>query len=227
MSARSIVLIRHGRTAYNAAVRLQGQVDIELDEVGRWQAETSALALAGFLTPARILTSDLGRAIETAKTIGAEFGLEPVIDERVRERSFGPWEGLTGPEISEQWPHDYAAWRGGAEPKTPGIELKRDVAARMHEVILEHANQLDADQTLFVVSHGAAISCAIAALLGEDATDWRGVAGMSNVHWSKLSRNTAAGAHPQWRLEQHNVGPSVIYGRKAWENGPADVFAAL
>lgn len=227
MGARSIVLIRHGRTAYNAAMRLQGQVDIELDEVGLWQAETSAVALAGFLTPARILTSDLGRAVATARTIGAEYGLEPVIDPRVRERSFGPWEGLTGPEISEKWPADYAAWRGGAEPQTEGVELKRDVAARMLEVILEHAEQLDSQETLFVVSHGAAISCAIAALLDQDATDWRGVAGMSNVHWSKLSRNTAAGAHPHWRLEQHNVGPSVMYGMKAWENGPADVFAAL
>jgi probable phosphoglycerate mutase len=50
---------------------------------------------------------------------------------------------------------------------------------------------------------------------------------MSNVHWSRLARNTSPGAEPAWRLEQHNVGPSVVYGKKAWENGPADVFVAL
>jgi broad specificity phosphatase PhoE len=227
VGARSIVLIRHGRTAYNAAVRLQGQVDIDLDEVGQWQVQTSAAALAGLFTPARVLTSDLGRAVDTARVICAEYDLEPVVDARLRERSFGPWEGLTGPEISAKWPDAYASWRGGSEPDTVGVELKRDVAARMSQAILEHADQLDQDQTLFVVSHGAAISCAIAALLGEDATAWRGVAGMSNVHWSKLSRNTAVDARPEWRLEQHNVGPSVTFGRKAWESGPADIFAAL
>lgn len=219
MGARSIVLVRHGRTAYNAAVRLQGQVDIELDEVGRWQVASSADIIAGMVTPHRILTSDLGRAIETAQVIGSKFGLEPIIDVRVRERSFGPWEGLTGSEISERWPDDYTAWRGGAEPTVPGIEFKRDVAQRMVEVILEHADALSSTESLMVVSHGAAISCAIAGLLGQDATNWRGVAGMSNVHWSVLARNTAAGATPDWRLEAHNTGPSVMYGKKVWENG--------
>ncbi|MFD2839054.1 histidine phosphatase family protein [Populibacterium corticicola] len=227
MTAGSIVLVRHGRTAYNAAMRLQGQVDIDLDEVGQWQAETSAKVLTEIIAPTRILTSDLNRAIATARTIGACYGVEPIIDKRVRERSFGPWEGMTGEEISARWPEEFAAWRGGSEPTTVGIELKRDVAERMCAVILENAAQMADSETLMVVSHGAAISCAIAGLLGQDATSWRGVAGMSNVHWSRLARNTSPGAEPAWRLEQHNVGPSVVYGKKAWENGPADVFVAL
>lgn len=219
MGARAIVLVRHGRTAYNAAVRLQGQVDIDLDEVGRWQVATAADLIAGVVTPHRILTSDLGRAIETAQGIGSKYGLEPIIDVRIRERSFGPWEGMTGSEIADQWPSDYAAWRGGGEPTVAGIELKRDVAHRMVAAILEHAGSMSSTETLMVVSHGAAISCAIAGLLGQDATDWRGVAGMSNVHWSVLARNTAQGARPAWRLESHNSGPSVVYGKKVWENG--------
>lgn len=219
MGASKIVLVRHGRTQYNAQVRLQGQVDIDLDEVGRWQVATASKLIAGVITPTRLLTSDLTRAIDTAVGLGAVYGLEAIVDERLRERSFGPWEGMTGPEIAEQWPEDYAAWRGGSEPTVDGIEFKRDVAARMVEAILEHASSMTESETLMVVSHGAAISCAIAGLLGQDATQWRGLAGMSNVHWSVLARNTAVGAQPAWRVESHNTGPSVIYGKKVWENG--------
>lgn len=219
MAAGHIVLVRHGRTAYNAAMRLQGQIDIDLDEVGRWQAGLVAETLAHSIKPSRLIVSDLRRAFDTAHAIGKHLGLEPIVDRRVRERSFGPWEGKTGAEISQEWPEEYSQWRGGAEPTVPGIESKSEVADRMLEVILEHAETMDPAETLCVVSHGAAISCAIAGLLGEDASQWRGVAGMSNAHWSRLARNTAAGAHPQWRVEQHNVGPSVFLGKETWENG--------
>lgn len=219
MTAGHIVLVRHGRTAYNAAMRLQGQIDIDLDEVGRWQAGLVAQTLGNTVRPSKLIVSDLRRAVDTARAIGSHLGLELIQDVRVRERSFGPWEGKTGAEISEHWPTEYQQWRGGAEPTVDGIESKTQVAARMVEVILEYAEQLDDSETLCVVSHGAAISCAIAGLLDQDATQWRGVAGMSNAHWSRLARNTANGAHPRWRIEQHNVGPSVFLGKETWENG--------
>ena len=61
-----VVLWRHGRTEYNAARRLQGQIDIPLDEVGRWQGTTAAAALFARHTPVRIVSSDLVRARSTA-----------------------------------------------------------------------------------------------------------------------------------------------------------------
>src|SRR5690606_21205563 len=57
VSARTVVLWRHGRTEYNATARLQGQVDIPLDEVGRWQAEQAARDLAERHGPTRIVSS--------------------------------------------------------------------------------------------------------------------------------------------------------------------------
>ncbi|WP_019147648.1 histidine phosphatase family protein [Timonella senegalensis] len=228
MAVGNVRLIRHGRTAYNAAMRLQGQIDIELDEVGLWQAHTCAEVLAGGTKPARILVSDLSRAVETARVIASRFdNVEVIIDERIRERSFGPWEGMTGEEISANWAEEFAQWRGGAEPEVEGIESKSEVAERMLEAIEEHSADLSPKQTLFVVSHGAAISCAIAGFLGEDASQWRGVAGMSNVHWSTVARNTSADAQPAWRLVEHNTGPSVVYGKNAWENGPEDAEAQV
>jgi len=59
-----VVLWRHGRTEYNAARRLQGQIDIPLDEVGRWQGTTAAAALFARHTPVRIVSSDLVRAFD-------------------------------------------------------------------------------------------------------------------------------------------------------------------
>ena len=102
MTVGRLLLWRHGRTAFNATARLQGQVDIPLDDVGRWQARTAAAAMLVRHTPTRIVSSDLGRAVETADPLARMAGVDVETDERVRERSFGEWEGLSGPEIARR-----------------------------------------------------------------------------------------------------------------------------
>ncbi|GAB3102027.1 histidine phosphatase family protein [Isoptericola nanjingensis] len=218
MTAGTVVLLRHARTAYNASLRLQGQIDIPLDEVGRWQAAEGGSALASSHRATRIVSSDLGRAVETASAYADALGGEPLVtDERLRERGFGAWEGLTGAELQERWPEEYAAWRLGAEPVGAGAETKAAVAQRMAEAVAEHAADLADDATLVLVSHGAAISLAVTALLGLDPTTWRGLAGMHNVHWSHLHR-AGEGAVPAWRLVAHNVGAGYPLDR--WQAGP-------
>ena len=106
---RSIFLVRHGRTSYNAAHRLQGQVDIPLDAVGQWQVRQTALALKDLYVDRRpqvshqlIVCSDLGRAQATAQAFADVLGgaeLHP--DPRVRERSFGQWDAMRFPN----WPN--------------------------------------------------------------------------------------------------------------------------
>lgn len=89
-------LIRHGETAWNAKQRLQGWVDIPLNEAGRQQAEN----LQRYLKSKQIcslfdtvISSDLGRAKETA-TIALQHTALPILqDERLRERSYGIYEG--------------------------------------------------------------------------------------------------------------------------------------
>ena len=112
---RSIFLIRHGRTSYNAAHKLQGQVDIPLDAVGEWQVKQTAAALKSLYVDRRpeinhrfIVCSDLKRAHATAQAFADVLGgIEPVDDHRVRERSFGDWDGhvwrllRTGPRVPE------------------------------------------------------------------------------------------------------------------------------
>jgi probable phosphoglycerate mutase len=219
MPADTVVLLRHARTAYNATLRLQGQIDIPLDDVGRWQATEGANALASSHRATRIVTSDLERAADTAAAYAQAIGGDVVVqtDVRLRERSFGDWEGMTAEEIAEGWPEEYTLWRRGADPVRAGAETKAAVAKRTAEAVREHAEDLGSDETLVVVSHGAAISLAVTALLGLDADGWRGIAGMHNVHWSHLHRS---GSHavPEWRLVAHNVGAG--YPLDQWRLGP-------
>ncbi len=217
MTAGTIVLLRHARTAYNAGLRLQGQIDIPLDEVGRWQAEQGATALAASHKASLVVASDLQRAQDTAAAYARHLDLEVVPDAGLRERSFGDWEGLTDAEIAERWPQEHAVWRSGGEPAANGVESKEVTARRMEEAVLRHAATLGSGETLVVVSHGSAITQAITRLLGLDPATWRGLHGLHNVHWSHL-RASGPGASPAWRLVAHNVGAG--YPLDTWQAGP-------
>ncbi|KAJ8140799.1 hypothetical protein OY671_006013 [Metschnikowia pulcherrima] len=198
-------------------MRSQGQVDIPLDAVGRWQAEQGAKALASAHRATRVVASDLVRAADTARAYAAAIGADVAYDPRSRERGFGEWEGLTGPEIAERWPEEYAAWRQGEEPVRAGAESKADVAARLVASVTEHVESSERDDTLVVVSHGAAITLAVTASLGSDPEGWRGISGSHNVHWSHSHRSAPA-ATPAWRSVAHNVGAG--FPLDEWNAGP-------
>ncbi|MDO8108139.1 histidine phosphatase family protein [Isoptericola sp. b441] len=220
MTARAVVLWRHGRTAYNAEGRMQGGIDIPLDEVGTWQAVQGAQHLAQRHRPARIVASDLGRAMATAQALADLVGVPCETDVRLRERSFGDWEGRTANEIRERWPEEFAVWRSGGDPRRTGAETRAEVASRVAAAVEELATSMDPDTTLVVTSHGAAITLGIARLLGLDA-GWRGIAGLHNAHWSLLR---PSGRRPgAWYLESHNLGPAVAIDD--WNSGvPGEVL---
>ena len=216
MRSRTVLLLRHGRTAYNAAARLQGQVDIPLDGVGQWQVAEAARDLFQRHVPTRIVSSDLIRARATAQAVADLTGLAVELDPRLRERDFGDWEGLTAQEISGRWPDEYAVWRSGHDPQRTGAETRAAVAERMEQAISEHASKTGPDGALVVVSHGAAITLGVTILLGQDPHTWRGLVGLNNAHWAVLRSNSQDSA-PAWRLESHNLGPSVQLS--AWDAG--------
>ena len=88
-----IVAVRHGETAWNAEMRMQGQLDTALSARGRWQAGRAAESLAGEGIEA-IFASDLVRAFDTAQALAARLGLPITTDVGLRERSFGVFQGL-------------------------------------------------------------------------------------------------------------------------------------
>ena len=163
---RSVFVVRHGRTSYNAAHRLQGQVDIPLDAVGEWQVRRTAEALKELYVDARpevdrrlIVSSDLCRARATAQAFadvlgGGDAGVEVVTDERVRERSFGEWDGHAVSELAERYPEDFRSWAEfeGGELKY-GAEPKEEVGRRGVEALLDWSTRAGEDTDLFVFSH--------------------------------------------------------------------------
>ena len=108
--ATRILAIRHGRTAWNADGRIQGQRDIDLDATGRWQAERLAQALAGNDVHA-LYSSDLARAVQTAEPIARSAGLALRLDAGLRERGFGDFEGLGFGDVEARWPDAAGRWR--------------------------------------------------------------------------------------------------------------------
>ncbi|SNS50831.1 probable phosphoglycerate mutase [Micrococcales bacterium KH10] len=215
--AGTIVLLRHGRTAYNAQGRLQGQIDIPLDRIGTWQAVEGARALAASFEADLVVTSDLVRARQTADEYTRLIGGSAIVDERLRERGFGIWEGKSGEELAAGWPEEFALWRKGIDSPGVGAEPRDVAAARVAEAVLDYAAQVRDGGVLVVVSHGAAISSAVSHILGLDPLTWRGLTGLNNVHWAQLERSKP-GANPSWRLTGFNVGPGLPPDH--WASGP-------
>jgi len=212
----TLVFWRHGRTAWNAIGRLQGQSDVELDHVGHQQITVAATSLAAAFPTAVVVTSDLRRARQTADVLAAKLGVSPLLDERLRERSFGEWEGLARPEIAARWPELFGAWHSGtdASAKPPGGESRAEVGFRVADAARDHMARLtgeallSAEQpVLLVVSHGAAITAAITALIGEDPATWHGITGLDNANWSVLQ---PAQHGSNWRLVGHNLSATPL-----------------
>ena len=91
MVGNRIVVWRHGQTDWNKINRFQGHSDIPLNEVGKVQVTRAAQVLAG-MNPTQIISSDLGRAIETAQALADLTGLNFSQHETLRETNGGLWE---------------------------------------------------------------------------------------------------------------------------------------
>lgn len=203
MTARRLVLWRHGRTAWNAGARFQGQLDVPLDDVGRAQARRAAPLLAE-LSPSLLLSSDLARAAETAGALAALTGLPVITDEGLRETYAGQWQGLHRHEIEQQFGASYAAWSDGNELVRPGGdgELRVEVADRMVATLGRHLADVPEGATVVVATHGGSARTAIGRLLGLPPEHWSSLGVLSNCAWSVLVERSNGG----WRLVEYNAG---------------------
>jgi probable phosphoglycerate mutase len=154
--ATRILAIRHGQTAWNAAARIQGHTDIALDDVGQWQAQRLAAALADEELQA-VYSSDLARARQTAAPLAARAGLELRVDAGLRERAFGEFEGLSFAQIEQRWPDQAARWRR-RDPQfgARGGEVLRDfrdrVVSALTRLALAHRGE-----GIALVTHGGVL----------------------------------------------------------------------
>lgn len=157
MEATRIIAVRHGETSWNVDARIQGQLDIQLNDTGRWQARRVGRALSGEQLAA-IYSSDLGRAHETARAIGDAAGMAVVAHPGLRERRFGLFEGKTFDEIHQTWPDEALHWKKRIPEWAPpeGGETLLQLRERVIRTVSDLASRHTGEQ-IAVVAHGGVL----------------------------------------------------------------------
>lgn len=149
-------IVRHGETAWNAEMRVQGQLDIPLNAVGRWQAQQVAGALTGIHFDA-VVSSDLLRAFETAQLATSNYDGEISRNIDLRERHYGKFQGLKYVEAQQQFPEDFAAHSNRHLEFAYGNgESLNAFAIRVSDVMSALARKYSGKTTL-VVTHGGVL----------------------------------------------------------------------
>jgi probable phosphoglycerate mutase len=167
MQATRIIAIRHGETAWNVDTRIQGQLDVALNDTGLWQARQAARAL-GSESIAAIYASDLSRAFETARAIGEAVGVQPVATSALRERHFGIFQTRTWAEIEESWPDQAQLWRQRVPDWAPeGGESLLTLRARIAQTVQDLA-QRHVGQQIVLVAHGGVMDVLYRLATGQD-----------------------------------------------------------
>ena len=211
MAGNRVLLWRHGQTDWNLVNRFQGHSDIPLNGVGRYQVQHAAEILAG-MNPTAIISSDLGRAHETAQALANLVGLSVTTYENLRETNGGLWEGKTGTENRAEDFQNFIRWIDGDDnPASTTGEKRSQVAARAVGVIMKELEG-KTNQLLVVATHGGTARCVLGDLLQLPLSHWGVIGGLSNASWSILERNTR-----QWNLIEHNAGsiPEPVYGEES------------
>jgi probable phosphoglycerate mutase len=150
----TLVVIRHGETEWNVEGRLQGQIDIPLNDRGREQAKCAAAYLAGLHLPfAAVYASDLSRAAATGQAIADALSVPLLFDSRLRETNLGCWQGQTWDYVQTHQHQVEVRWKKDVEFAMEGGESRRSrfarVANALRDIVLLHPGQ-----RVVVVSHG-------------------------------------------------------------------------
>lgn len=203
MTAAQLVVLRHGRTAWNATGRFQGQADIGLDERGLAQADRAAAVLAE-LAPSAIYSSDLSRARQTAEPLARACGLPVVTDPRLREIHVGTWEGLTIDEMLGLVDDDVKrAYLAGEDiRRSPTGETVAEVGERAGAALDEIGLAAPDGSTVVVVMHGLAARAGVCQLVGFPTDSWKRLSGLHNCGWIMVERHRTG---DYWRITEYNV----------------------
>ena len=167
MHATRILAIRHGETAWNVDTRIQGQLDIGLNDTGLWQAQRVGQALAEETLDA-IYSSDLQRAMATAQAIALATAAPLHPELGLRERHFGHLQGQTWADIEQHWPEDARLWRSrdphwapqGGESLTV---LRQRIADTVDRLASRHLGQ-----HIVLVAHGGVMDALYRLATGQD-----------------------------------------------------------
>ena len=215
-----IYLIRHGETMWNREKRLQGHIDIGLNEVGLQQADRLAKSLVDKKISA-IISSDLSRAIDTAKPIALHHQLELSLDPALRERHYGVMQGLSYQEILHHHPQHHQAWKKRDIHFQPeNGESLAQFNDRVVTAILSWVKKY-AGQEIAIVAHGGVLDClnrAARKVALDAAIDFEILNASLNtltyqngqlalVHWGDVNHLTDAWGQPSKSLDEVDGSP--------------------
>ncbi|MCS6875464.1 MAG: histidine phosphatase family protein [Aquificaceae bacterium] len=171
---KNIYLLRHAQSEYNEKGIFQGRLDSDLTPLGFVQARLSAQELLNKNIEV-IYASPQRRAYKTALSIADVLGLEVVVDERIREMSFGEYEGRNFWELREKEGEIFRLWL--SNPLKNPLPTQED---------MEHFRQRVEDflkdiiqnnyQNILVVAHGGTLHAMVCLSLG------LGLENLWNVH---------------------------------------------
>lgn len=211
MEPTRILAIRHGETAWNLAARVQGHLDLPLNDTGREQARRLALALAEREPIAALYSSDLARALDTARTVAVATGAPLTTAVGLRERCFGSLQGRTFAEISAQDLEQAERWRRRDPEWTPPgaggeslLRFRERVLAAVEALAAPHTGQ-----TIALFTHGGVLDVLYRAATGlglQHARSWQiGNAAVNRLLWTPASGFTLVG----WADTTHLEGEAL------------------
>lgn len=166
----TFLVVRHGYSVSNKDNRYAGQLDIALDEIGLVQAQDVKDFIVKNYKVDAVYSSDLSRAIDTAKPTAEALGLEIKTDKRLRELNVGLWHGLLVSEVKEKYPETFAGYRAN-KARPEGGETFGEMADRVYASFEQMAEENEG-KTLLVATHGGtirALRCRIEKVAFEDA----------------------------------------------------------
>jgi len=187
MQATRIIAIRHGETAWNVDTRIQGHLDIPLNDTGLWQARRVGAALADEPVAA-IYTSDLQRARATAQAVADTTGAPLTLETGLRERGFGHFEGRTFGEIEAELPDEARRWRQREPDYAPAggeslTTLRTRIAHTVHRLAARHTGE-----QMVLVAHGGVLDALYRLATGQDTQSPRtwhlGNAAINRLLWT-------------------------------------------
>ena len=211
MQSTLILAIRHGETDWNVGTRVQGHLDIGLNDRGREQARRLASTLAGREPIDHIYSSDLSRALDTARIVAEVIGAPLTASAALRERCFADLQGrtfaevaVTDPELSERWRHRQPDWT----PPGPGGESLLAFRDRITLAVQDLAAR-NMGHTIALFTHGGVLDMLYRAATGlglQDARTWHiGNTAINRLLWTPDSGLSLIG----WADDTHLEAPSL------------------
>ncbi|WP_371803019.1 histidine phosphatase family protein [Candidatus Lokiarchaeum ossiferum] len=175
----NIYLIRHGETDWNKQGKIQGHMDIALNQKGRLQAKILASKFKNIKID-RIYTSDLLRASQTAEIINKTTKSLLIADERLRERNYGVWQNYSWSEVHSQNPNLKEEWRTNpVHSKPPKGESIHDLYNRITRFLSELIS--DAKNNILIVAHNSPLKILISIAKGITLEEFHTIDHLSNT----------------------------------------------